>query len=416
MKRPEYFTEMMGRLYNDDYGDPSETRRKMGRTVTFQITEDCNLRCSYCYQGAKTGRKMTLETGKRIVDMILEEDEKTRDYMPFRECAGVALDFIGGEPLLEVELIDGIMDYFVERAFELEHPLATRYMISISSNGTLYFTEKVQRFLKKWSKHLSFGVSVDGSKRLHDACRVFPNGAGSYDVALAAALDYGRRYGAMESKMTIAPGNVAYVYEAVSEMLNNGYKEINLNCVYEEGWTIDHAKVLYEQLKQVADRLIERNEEAFISMFDTWIGRPMPETDNQNWCGAGKMLAIDAAGNFYPCTRFAAYSLRSKPAWVIGNVREGIDQNRLRPFLTLDRTTQSPRECIDCEVASGCAWCQGENYDAAQTLTVYQRATAICLMHKARVRANNYYWNRLFRKLELQEYEEQRRRTVNTVC
>ena len=148
------------------------------------------------------------------------------------------------------------------------------------------------------------------------------------------------------------------------------------------------------------------------SFFVEHIGKPMDrERDNQNWCGAGKMLAIDAAGNFYPCTRFAAYSLRSKPAWVIGNVKDGIDQNRLRPFLTLDRTTQSKQECIDCEVASGCAWCQGENYDAALTHTVFQRATAICKMHKARVRANNYYWNKLFRKLELQEYEEQRKKS-----
>ena len=73
----------------------------------------------------------------------------------------------------------------------------------------------------------------------------------------------------------------------------------------------------------------------------------------------------------------------------------------MRPFLTLDRFTQSPRKCIECEVASGCAWCQGENYDAAHTDTIYERSTAICLMHKARVRANNYYWNKLYRKLEL---------------
>lgn len=71
-------------------------------------------------------------------------------------------------------------------------------------------------------------------------------------------------------------------------------------------------------------------------------------------------------------------------------------------FLALDRCTQSTQECIDCEVASGCAWCQGENYDAADTPTIYQRSTAICKMHKARVRANNYYWNKLFRKLELE--------------
>ena len=124
------------------------------------------------------------------------------------------------------------------------------------------------------------------------------------------------------------------------------------------------------------------------------------------------MLAVDAAGLFYPCTRLAQYSLREKPAWIIGNVNDGIDHNKLRPFLMLDRTTQSTEECINCNVASGCAWCQGENYDAADTHTVYQRATAICKMHKARVRANNYYWNKLFRKLEKEnqrdEFERQK--------
>ncbi len=138
--------------------------------------------------------------------------------------------------------------------------------------------------------------------------------------------------------------------------------------------------------------------------------------ENGNWCGAGRMLSVDAAGDFYPCTRFAQYSLRSKQAIKIGNVRDGIDLNRLRPFLTLDRCTQSPQECIDCEVASGCAWCQGENYDAAETPTIYQRATAICKMHKARVRANNYYWNKLYRKLELTGEEKPESPNTNPMC
>lgn len=118
------------------------------------------------------------------------------------------------------------------------------------------------------------------------------------------------------------------------------------------------------------------------------------------------MLSIDAVGNFYPCTRFAAYSLRSKKPIIIGNVWKGIDKNKLRPFLTLDRISQSPQKCLDCEVASGCAWCQGENYDAAETETIFQRSTAICKMHKARVRANNYYWNKLYRKLEISGNKE----------
>ena len=115
------------------------------------------------------------------------------------------------------------------------------------------------------------------------------------------------------------------------------------------------------------------------------------------------MLAVDAKGYFYPCTRFAQYSLRNKKAWIIGNINDGIDENRLRPFLTLDRTTQSSHDCIKCEVAEGCAWCQGENYDSACSHTVFERSTSICKMHKAQVHANNYYWNKLYRVLEMEE-------------
>jgi uncharacterized protein len=173
----------------------------------------------------------------------------------------------------------------------------------------------------------------------------------------------------------------------------------------------------------LADAIIggEYYKDCSCSFFADTIGKPLdPINDNNNWCGAGRMLSIDAAGNFYPCTRFAAYSLRSKKPIIIGNINDGIDKNKLRPFLSLDRTTQSPQKCIDCEVASGCAWCQGENYDAADTPTIYQRSIAICKMHKARVRANNYYWNKLFRKLELEgqrdEYEKNKKPNNSQPC
>jgi uncharacterized protein len=111
------------------------------------------------------------------------------------------------------------------------------------------------------------------------------------------------------------------------------------------------------------------------------------------------MLAIDSEGNFYPCVRFAPYSMANRVGRSVGNVREGLDLNRLRPFHLLDRIGQSPAECVDCEIASGCAWCQGLNYDEADSDTIFQRATYICKMHKARVRANKYFWER-FRAVE----------------
>lgn len=222
--------------------------------------------------------------------------------------------------------------------------------------------------------------------------------------------------------MTISSPDIPYIKESVLHLYSLGIKEVNINCVFEDVWKEDDDILFEEQLTELADAIIDNNyyENYVCSFYADFIGKPIDICDNNNWCGAGKMLAIDAAGNFYPCTRFAQYSLRDKPAWIIGNVKDGIDQNKLRPFLTLDRTTQSSEECINCEVASGCAWCQGENYDAAQTHTIYQRSTAICKMHKARVRANNYYWNKLFRKLELEglreEYEKQKTKAKESIC
>ena len=104
--------------------------------------------------------------------------------------------------------------------------------------------------MRKYFNFISLSISIDGNKELHDACRVFPDGSGSYDIAISAVKHYTQVLGgAMGSKMTIAPQNVAYVFNAVKNLIDLGYKEINLNCVFEEGWTAEHAKILYNQLK-----------------------------------------------------------------------------------------------------------------------------------------------------------------------
>jgi uncharacterized protein len=103
--------------------------------------------------------------------------------------------------------------------------------------------------------------------------------------------------------------------------------------------------------------------------------------------------------------------LQHRKARTIGDCFGGIDPNKLRPYLALDRRTQSTQECMDCEVNGGCAWCQGANYDSADTDTIYQRATFICKMHKARVRANKYYWER-FNKIPADDAQAHHKRTA----
>ena len=226
---------------------------------------------------------------------------------------------------------------------------------------------------------------------------------GSYEDVVKNIPLWLEQFPGAGTKVTISSADIPYIKESVLHLYSLGIHEVNINCVFEDVWKEGDDALFEEQLTSLADAIIDGGyyQDYACSFFSEHMGKPMDcQLQNQNWCGAGMMLAVDAEGNFYPCTRFAQYSLRSKKAWIIGNIHDGIDKNKLRPFLTLDRCTQSTQECIDCEVAEGCAWCQGENYDAADTPTIYQRATAICKMHKARVRANNYYWNKLYRKLE----------------
>lgn len=399
----------------------------MAKNITFIVTKDCQLACKYCYLvGKNTKERMTWEVAKEAIDYVLDREEEFREE-------SVIWDFIGGEPFLEIDLIDQICDYLKTEMFRRGHHWFNSYRFSFSTNGINYHTEKVQRFIEKNHSHLSIGITIDGTKRKHDLNRIWKTAEmeqgiqpkpeeekGSYDDVVKNIPLWLEQFPGAATKVTISSADIPYIKESVLHLYALGIKEVNINCVFEDVWKEGDDVAFEVQLTELADAIIDMNlyRDHACSFFAEHIGKPMDrERDNQNWCGAGKMLAVDAAGNFYPCTRFAAYSLRSKPAWVIGNVKDGIDQNRLRPFLTLDRTTQSTEECINCEVASGCAWCQGENYDAAATHTVYQRATAICKMHKARVRANNYYWNKLFRKLELQEYEEQRQKSKKVeVC
>ncbi len=368
------------------------------KNIIFIVTKDCQLACKYCYLvGKNSNEKMTWEIGKQTIDYILNE---------FSQSKGIILDFIGGEPFLEIELIDRICDYFKVEAYKKELVCFNNYRFNVSTNGINYNSPKVQEFICKNKKHVSIGITIDGTKRKHDLNRIWKGTnkeRGSYDDVVKNIPLWLEQIPNAETKVTISSADIPYIKESVLHLYSLGIHEVNINCVFEDVWKEGDDRLFEEQLMELADAIIDGGyyNDYVCSFFTEHIGKPMDcQMDNQNWCGAGKMLAVDAEGNFYPCMRFAKYSLRSKDALIIGNVRDGIDKNKLRPFLTLDRCTQSTQECIGCEVASGCAWCQGENYDAADTPTIYQRSTAICKMHKARVRANNYYWNKLYRKLE----------------
>lgn len=371
------------------------------KNFTFQVTENCNLKCTYCYQINKSYHAMDFKTAKLYCDMILNGTAPyildDNDEYP----KGVIIEFIGGEPLLQVDLISQICDYLITEMIKRNHPWLFRFRFSISTNGTLYFTPKVQNFIKKFSPWLSLNITLDGNQKLHDSCRVFEDGSGSYDI-VKKAVEYHRQYwdANMGTKLTIAPQNIEFLYDAVISFIEMGFTCIHLNCVFEKGWELNHAVILYNQLKKIADYILEHDlfDKVFLSIFEEKAFYQLPKTDTNNWCGGnGKMLALDWKGDYYPCIRYMESSLGENiPPLKIGSIDKGIgtnenEQNIINELKSITRQSQSTEECLNCPINAGCAWCSGYNYQ--DTGSVNKRATYICIMHKARSLACAYFFN-----------------------
>lgn len=384
---------------------PNEVRKV--RTITFQITEDCCMKCTYCYQHNKSNNKMTFDIAKKIIDKLLNNEIPS---ITAENTFAVIFDFIGGEPFLEIDLLQQICDYIIQQMIILNHPWLRHLRFSICSNGLLYNTSKVQQFFKKYHKLISFSISLDGNKELHDKCRLDLNNEGTYDRVIKNIKLYQLQYGQLPgTKMTFSPDNINYVYDAIINLINLGYKDIPCNCIFEKGWNIKHAQIYYNELKKLSNYLIYNNlyNKINITLFNENNYCPMEETDNQNWCGGVdmKMIAFDYKGDIYPCIRYMSSSLNNRQKAIkVGNINKGYlftdeEKENLNLISNITRRSQSTDECFYCPIATGCSWCSGYNYEEFGTPN--KRATYICAMHQAASLANVYYWNTLYRYLNI---------------
>lgn len=349
------------------------------RTISFVITEDCSLACKYCYiTGQNRGNFMDLELAKAAIDFVLSSSP---DVMPEDS---VIWDFVGREPFLEIELIDQITDYITLQMYELSHRWFGKHKFRFSSDGTRYDSPLVQRYLLKNSHCISIGLCVDGNRIKDDQKRNVPLWSKQFPNGSVTA--------------TFSAEDLRYLKDSIINLWDLGIKDVNLNVVFENAGKPDDDFLLETQLMELADYIIDNDLYGThkCSLFSDLIGHPLTEERlKQNWCSTGKMLAIDYQGILYPCMRFMGCSLNKRNSYVIGNIYEGLDQNRLGAFQSMNKHSQSSQSCLDCQVASSCAWYQRFHNDEATFDTIFNKAIYLCRMHKAGVRANEYYWAKL---------------------
>ena len=365
---------------------------------TFIVSNLIVHNCTYCYQFNKSPMRMDFETAKQFIDHLLKDEY---GYINRHNSPAIILEFIGGEPLMEIDLTRKIYEYFLEQCYNMNHPWFTMHRLSICSNGLQYFDPEVQSFFQDYGKQISFNISIDGSKELHDACRIQPNHEGSYDISMAALRHFSHYYSAeRNSKMTLAPNNLKYLYQSVVDFIESGMTVINLNCVFEEGWTKETAYLEYKELKRIADYLLLQNnfDHIYLSIFREQQEGPQSKYSDGNHCGGlGSMLAMRPNGQFYPCIRYMPSSVGSNVKDLcIGTVQDGMvgrmeDSEILKMMDRITRRSQSNDICFECPIGNSCAWCSALGH------TVYgtpgKRTTFICLQSIAESLANVYYWN-----------------------
>lgn len=144
------------------------------------VSDTCNLRCSYCisssgnylYHKQQTGRKMTFELAKKAIDWFAKGVAPTLSRNPTKVYG---LSLYGGEPLLNIELIDRVMDYCNQNYPGL-------FAAALTTNGLLLTPENV-KVLVRHGIHV--GVSLDGAESEHDRLRPDAGGRGTYKRILA---------------------------------------------------------------------------------------------------------------------------------------------------------------------------------------------------------------------------------------
>lgn len=383
------------------------TTEQHGLNCTINTTEDCNLRCKYCYEINKRSRTISLDTCRKFIDVLLEDDDPAgfgADSPRYEE--GLVLDFIGGDSLVDPDLLDKICTYLVFRLNTAGTRNARRwrdkYRFSLSTNGTLFSRPNVRAFCEKWREVFSVGVSVDGCPEIHDLNRVFPDGSPSMPEILKSWDWYRAVFpdNALSTKATCARASIPYLAGSLQFMHEQlGLRYINQNFIMEDdGYTEEDYAELERQMDLCVAYVLEHRDDLYWSMLDRRQFADHHLSTGKDWteeghCGSGGMPALSIDGNIYPCFRWLPHTQSGKEdAFVCGSADRGMYNKdafrRVREGAYRASCTKEEK-CRTCEYESACPYCIGGCF---AEYGEFRRTTHICRITKIQCAAAEKYW------------------------
>jgi len=282
------------------------------------VTKRCNLRCSYCHaEGGASSEDMSIETAGRVLQYLFDVRNNS-----------VALEFQGGEPLLNWPAVKFLTEH--ARKF---NTLGKNLNIVLVTNLTLMDDEKM-RFLV--DHHVDICTSVDGPADIHDKNRLTVGGQGTHAQVMEKIEHFSKQFGCKIHMLpTITRHSLAHPERIIDEYLRLGQGEIPLRpanrigyacaCWEDIGYTAAEFNEFYDRalgymmkLNTSGTYISERTARTILTK--VLLKRDPGLVDVMNPCGAGRtVMAYAPDGGCYPTDEAR---MLGDPIFKLGNIMD----------------------------------------------------------------------------------------------
>jgi len=348
-----------GALFSADiYKDMNliEKRNPVIKAMCLHVAHDCDLRCRYCFASSGTFKQerklMSFDVGKKVIDFLLQNSGSRQN---------LEVDFFGGEPLLNFEVVKKIVEY----ARQEEKKYNKKISFTLTTNAT-NLTDQIIEYLNQNMENVV--LSHDGRPQVNDFMRIDKDGNGTYDRITDNILRFiqkrnGKTYyvrGTFTAKNLDFSKDVLHLYSL-------GIKEISVEpAVLDKSspWAIRESHI--ERIKEEYDILAEeyinaklKGESFSFFHFNIDLTGGPCVSKRLSGCGAGfEYVAVDPEGNIFPCHQFV-----DKPSFKLGSVFEGIKRLDLIEEFKKN-TVYEKNECSKCWARFYCSGgCAAANYN-----------------------------------------------------
>jgi len=336
--------------------------------LAIQLTERCNLACTYCYEGVhdKHAPVTDIATAEKAIEWFLQNASG--------EKKDLTILFWGGEPLLAIDQIEKLLTYAKAEA----KTLGKSVKFAATTNGTI-LSDRTLEILEAGPVHLM--VSFDGPKNTHDRHRIYPNGLGSFGVIRKRIPRLLEVFPETAAKITFTGDTVSELSESLVDLAAMGFRTITFAPVMTTLNNGSQFQELETQLSHLSDFWIEalKSDNGLRILPFEWNLRKYL-SGHCPPCGAGKQLiGVGTDGTIYPCQRFMG-DKEIRDDFVLGNIFDdtydpgwfAMRQSRHR---NSDRPDSDPRKpwwtndaCPACD-----AKCSKQNVSVIDSRREYNR-------------------------------------------